>query len=146
MVNGRAGREAKATSTAISNNRRGSGDEREEEATAVAVTAVSSAAVGLRDRQAHQPFGALHRHSKERRAATIAVGHRPRNTTLMPDGGELYPASGCLDGVSVIDIAGRPEVGRYRGGRGAVVRGGGAAGRGHFTERSVKPLNLAASR
>jgi len=39
MVNGRAGREAKATLTAISNNRRGSGDEREEEATAVAVLA-----------------------------------------------------------------------------------------------------------
>ena len=95
-VNGRDGKLAKATLTAISNTRRGSGDEREDESTAIQWT--------LWGKQAENAAQYLGKGSH-----VNVVGHVRNNNYPAADGGTVYALAFTCDEIDSLDTRARSE-------------------------------------
>jgi len=104
FVNGREGRIAKAVLTAISNNRRGSGDNREEEATAVQWT--------LWGKQAENAAEYLGKGSH------VNIVGRLRNNNYEKDGETVYGMAFTAEEIDYLDSRADSEA-RRAGGQGA---------------------------
>lgn len=100
-VNGREGKIAKAMLTAISNTRRGSGDSREEEATAIQWT--------LWGKQAENAAEYLGRGSH------VNIIGRVRNNNYEKDGEEIYSLAFTAEEVDYLDSRAESEARRTRG-------------------------------
>lgn len=119
-VNGREGKVAKATLTAISNSRRGSGEEREEEATAILWT--------LWGKQAENAAEYLSKGSH-----VNIVGRLRNNNYRGADGSDVYALAFTCEEIDYLDSKADSEARRARG-----EGGGGAA------ERKPTPAGAAA--
>jgi len=101
-VNGREGRVAKAVLTAISNNRRGSGDSREEEATAIQWT--------LWGKQAENAAEYLGKGSH------VNIVGRLRNNNFEKDGVTVYGMAFTAEEIDYLDSRADSEARRHGGG------------------------------
>jgi single-strand DNA-binding protein len=119
-VNGREGRVAKGTLTAISNSRRGSGEAREDEATSIQWTLW-----GLQAENAAEYLG---------RGSHVNVVGRLRNNNYEKDGETVYRLDFTAEEIDYLDSRAegeaRREDGRKPGGK------GGSGGRGAARERA----------
>jgi len=100
MVNGRDGKVAKATLTAISNTRRGSGDSREDEATAIQWT--------LWGKQAENAAEYLGKGSH------VNIVGRLRNSNYEKDGQEVFAMSFTAEEIDYLDSKAESEARRGR--------------------------------
>ena len=100
FVNGREGKIAKAVLTAISNTRRGSGDEREEESTAIQWT--------LWGKQAENAAGYLGKGSH------VNIVGRLRNNNYEKDGEEVYALAFTCEEIDYLDSKADAEARRAR--------------------------------
>ena len=100
FVNGREGKVAKGTLTAISNTRRGSGETREEEATAIQWT--------LWGKQAENAAEYLGKGSH------VNVVGRLRNNNYEKDGEEVYALAFTCEEIDYLDSKGDAEARRVR--------------------------------
>ena len=101
FVNGRDGQVAKAVLTAISNSRRGSGDSREEESTAIQWT--------LWGKQAENAAEYLGKGSH------VNIVGRLRNNNYEKDGEEVYALAFTAEEVDYLDSRAESEARRSRG-------------------------------
>ena len=101
QVNGSEGKLARAVFTAISNTRRGSGDEREEESTAIQWT--------LWGKQAENAARYLGKGSH-----VNVVGHVRNNNYPAADGGTVYALAFTCDEIDYLDSKERAEARRER--------------------------------
>ena len=101
FVNGREGKVAKAVLTAISNTRRGSGDSREEESTAIQWT--------LWGKQAENAAEYLGKGSH------VNIVGRVRNNNYEKDGEEVYALAFTAEEIVYLDSRGESEARRGRG-------------------------------
>ena len=101
FVNGREGKVAKAVLTAISNTRRGSGDSREEESTAIQWT--------LWGKQAENAAEYLGKGSH------VNIVGRVRNNNYEKDGEEVYALAFTAEEVDYLDSRAESEARRGRG-------------------------------
>jgi single-strand DNA-binding protein len=101
FVNGREGKIAKAVLTAISNTRRGSGETREEESTAIQWT--------LWGKQAENAAEYLGKGSH------VNIVGRLRNNNYEKDGEEVYALAFTAEEVDYLDSRGEAEARRSRG-------------------------------
>jgi single stranded DNA-binding protein len=101
FVNGREGKIAKAVLTAISNSRRGSGESREEESTAIQWT--------LWGKQAENAAEYLGKGSH------VNIVGRLRNNNYEKDGEEVYALAFTAEEVDYLDSRGEAEARRSRG-------------------------------
>jgi single-strand DNA-binding protein len=101
FVNGREGKIAKAVLTAISNTRRGSGDSREEESTAIQWT--------LWGKQAENAAEYLGKGSH------VNIVGRLRNNNYEKDGEEVYALAFTAEEVDYLDSRAESEARRTRG-------------------------------
>ena len=101
FVNGREGKVAKAVLTAISNSRRGSGDNREEEATAIQWT--------LWGKQAENAAEYL------RKGSHVNIVGRLRNNNYEQDGRTVYGMDFTAEEVDYLDSRAKSEARDSRG-------------------------------
>ena len=101
FVNGREGKIAKAVLTAISNTRRGSGDAREEESTAIQWT--------LWGKQAENAAAYLGKGSH------VNIVGRLRNNNFEKDGGTVYGMAFTAEEIDYLDSRAESEARRSRG-------------------------------
>ncbi len=113
-VNGREGRVAKGTLTAISNSRRGTGETREDEATSIQWTLW-----GLQAENAAEYLG---------RGSHVNVVGRLRNNNFEKDGETVYRQDFTAEEIDYLDSRAegeaRREDGRKPGGKGGSSAGG----------------------
>ena len=100
FVNGREGKIAKAVLTAISNTRRGSGDEREEESTAIQWTLW-----GKQAENAHLYLG---------KGSHVNIVGRLRNNNYEKDGEEVYALAFTCEEIDYLDSKADAEARRAR--------------------------------
>lgn len=138
LVNGREGKVAKAVLTAISNTRRGSGEAREDEPTAIQWTLW-----GKQAENAHEYLG---------KGSHVNVVGRVQNNHYEKDGQTVYAMAFTAEEIDYLDSKGEAQARRARGGNGdegghgagdakpeaAAKAGNGKAG------RSRKPASAAA--
>lgn len=123
-VKGREGKIAKAVLTAISNNRRGSGDNREEEATAIQWT--------LWGKQAENAAEYLGKGSH------VNIVGRLRNNNFEQDGKTVYGMTFTAEEIDYLDSRADSEA-RRQGGTGADGGGNSSTERPRATATSRKP-------
>ena len=109
FVNGREGKVAKAVLTAISNSRRGSGEERSEEATAIQWT--------LWAKQAEHAAEYLGKGSH-----VNLVGRLHNNNYQDAEGGEVYAIEFTVEDIDYLDSKAESEARRSRHTHGAQAR------------------------
>lgn len=126
-VNGREGKVAKAQLTAISNTRRGSGDERKDEATAIQWTLWAKQA-----ENAAQYLG---------KGSHVNVVGRVQNNRYEKDGEPVYALAFTVEEVDYLDSKADADARRDEGGNGAK---GGPAARPSGKGRSRKPARTEA--
>ena len=129
FVNGREGKIAKAVLTAISNNRRGSGEAREEEATAIQWTVW-----GRQAENAAQYLG---------KGSHVNIVGRLRNNNYEKDGETVYGMTFTAEEIDYLDSRAESEARRTRGDDSAPTAGNGstepaAAPAGTRMARSVR--------
>lgn len=108
-VNGREGKIAKAVLTAISNTRRGSGDERKDEATAIQWTLWAKQA-----ENAAQYLG---------KGSHVNVVGRVQNNNYEKDGQTVYGMAFTAEEIDYLDSKAEADARRAEGGEGAVASG-----------------------
>lgn len=125
FVKGREGQIAKATLTAISNNRRGSGDERAEESTAIQWT--------LWGKQAENAAEYLGKGSH-----VNIVGRLRNNNYQDAEGEDVYGLGFTCEEIDYLDSKAESEARRGRqGGQGAQDQDGGSAASEHAEGRKT---------
>ena len=125
FVNGREGRIAKAVLTAISNTRRGSGDAREEESTAIQWT--------LWGKQAENAAEYLGKGSH------VNIVGRLRNNNYEKDGETVYGMAFTAEEIDYLDSRAESEARRTRGDDSAPQAGNGSAEQPAAGTTSRKP-------
>lgn len=113
FVNGREGKIAKAVLTAISNTRRGSGEQREEESTAIQWT--------LWGKQAENAAEYLGKGSH------VNIVGRLRNNNYEKDGETVYGMAFTAEEIDYLDSRAESEARRTRGDDSAPLTGNGSA-------------------
>ncbi len=133
FVNGKEGKVAKSVLTAISNTRRGSGDEREEEATAIQWT--------LWGKQAENAAEYLGKGSH------VNIVGRVRNNHYEKNGETVYGMAFTVEEIDYLDSRAKSEARRGGDGegegRGAAERGG-AAGKPRAARAARQPAQAEA--
>jgi len=128
FVNGREGKVARAVLTAISNTRRGSGDSREEESTAIQWT--------LWGKQAENAAEYLGKGSH------VNIVGRLRNNNYDKDGEEVYALAFTAEEVDYLDSRAESEARRGAGnGPEGTGRNGGKSSAASGANRSRNPRN-----
>ena len=127
FVNGREGKVAKAVLTAISNSRRGSGEERSEEATAIQWT--------LWAKQAEHAAEYLGKGSH------VNIVGRLRNNNYEKDGETVYGMAFTAEEIDYLDSRAESEARRTRGDDSAPQAGNGSAEPPAAAPSSRKPRN-----
>ena len=125
FVNGREGKIAKAVLTAISNTRRGSGDAREEESTAIQWT--------LWGKQAENAAEYLGKGSH------VNIVGRLRNNNYEKDGETVYGMAFTAEEIDYLDSRAESEARRTRGDDSAPQAGNGSAEQPAAVTTSRKP-------
>jgi single-strand DNA-binding protein len=129
FVNGREGKVAKAVLTAISNTRRGSGEAREDEPTAIQWT--------LWGKQAENAAEYLGKGSH------VNVVGRVQNNNYDKDGQTVYAMAFTAEEIDYLDSKAEADARRARGGNGDE---GGRGAEGAKPEAAGKPANAKAGR
>ena len=129
-VNGREGRVAKAVLTAISNTRRGSGEAREDEPTAIQWTLW-----GRQAENAHQYLG---------KGSHVNVVGRVRNNNYEKDGATVYGMAFTAEEIDYLDSRAEADARRAREGDGG--EGDSAGATAARPEVAAKPANARATR
>lgn len=127
FVNGREGKIAKAVLTAISNTRRGSGEAREEESTAIQWT--------LWGKQAENAAEYLGKGSH------VNIVGRLRNNNYEKDGETVYGMAFTAEEIDYLDSRAESEARRTRGDDSAPQTGNGSAEQPATATTSRKPRN-----
>jgi single-strand DNA-binding protein len=129
FVNGREGKVAKAVLTAISNTRRGSGEAREDEPTAIQWTLW-----GKQAENAHEYLG---------KGSHVNVVGRVQNNNYEKDGTTVYAMAFTAEEVDYLDSKAQADARRARGDDGSEVGNGAGDAK---PEPAARPANGKASR
>lgn len=123
-VAGRDGPVSKATLTAISNTRKGSGDNRGEEATAIQWTLW-----GKQAENAHEYLG---------KGSHVNVVGRVRNNNYEKDGATVYAMAFTAEEIDYLDSKAEADARRARGGSGSESGNGAAEAKPEAAVKSAK--------
>jgi single-strand DNA-binding protein len=129
FVNGREGKVAKAVLTAISNTRRGSGEAREDEPTAIQWTLW-----GKQAENAHEYLG---------KGSHVNVVGRVQNNNYEKDGATVYAMAFTAEEIDYLDSKAQADARRARGDSGSEVGNGAGDAK---PEPAARPANGKANR
>ena len=124
FVNGREGKVAKVVLTAISNTRRGSGEVREDEPTAIQWTLW-----GKQAENAHEYLG---------KGSHVNVVGRVRNNNYEKDGATVYAMAFTAEEIDYLDSKAEADARRARGGSGSESGNGAAEAKPEAAVKSAK--------